>query len=290
MRPLIALTVLAVLLAGCTGGGDDDGGSLAQQAAELVQTGPTAEELARTPGSIEGVVQTASLAPIAGATVRLVRENATVVTDPSGFFRFANLATTTYLVEASADGYLTRTLSTSARNGTVVDLNITLDPAVIVAPHKETRELAGFLSCGARATTPEGDTHGGDCAAADPNHRDRFEFDVMPDGKLTVIELTWDTEANPGLPMLRLVAETVGYGAMDELLGDEVGEGYARVVVPQSTMEKYYPEGGRMRVVVSMAPESSTPPVAVAAQSSFTVFVTTFYVEPGSPDFAVVSA
>lgn len=287
MRPLLALVLaLSALAAGCTGQGDE--GGAAQQAARLLDTGPTAEELARTPGSIEGIVHTVALKPIGGAAVRLVRENVTATTDAGGFFRFADLATTSYLVEASAEGYVTRTVVASVRNGTVLELNVTLDEAIVVLPYKETRELAGFLSCGARVAPPGAEEMGADCAAADPNHRDRFEFDVAADGKLVVIELAWDVAQSPGVPRLRLHAETVGYGAMDEDLGVASGEGYARLVVPQSVMEKYYPEGGRLRATVSMAPDEATPPAEAAARTEFSVYVTTFYVEAGAEDFTVI--
>lgn len=284
MRRLLPLLVaLSALAAGCTGDGE---GGVAQQAAEVFDSGPTAEELARMPGSIEGVVHTVSLAPIANANVRLVREDVSRTTDSGGFFRFESLPTTSYLVEASAEGFETRTVVASVRNGTVLELNISLTEAVILAPHQETRELRGFISCGARIITPAGE-HGADCAAADPNHRDAFEFDVLPDGKNAVLELSWDPANSPGMPQMRLIAETVGYGAMDLEIGNVTGSGYARIHVPQDVMEKYYPEGGKMRARVLMAPEAATPTAEVAAQTEFVVYTTVFYVEPGPDDFAV---
>lgn len=282
--PFVLLVALSALAAGCTGSED---GSVAQQAARAIDPGPTAAELAAMPGSIEGVVHTVALTPIAGATVRLVRENLSTSTNEAGGFRFEALATTSYLVEASADGFVTRTVSASVRNGTVLELNITLEDAVVVAPHQETRELRGLLSCGVRVHAAEAD-HGADCAAADPNHRDRFEFDLMPEGKLLVLELVWDLEQSPGVPKLRLLVETVGYGAMDEVFGVTTGEGYARVVVPTDAMEKYYPEGGRARAVVMMAPDEASPPAEAALRTEFALYVTSFYVESGPEDFSVL--
>lgn len=282
MRAL--LVAAALLLAGCSAREGADA-SVLGQAADALAGGPSEEELARTPGAIEGVVTTESLAPIGGATVTLVRENATATTDAGGLFRFASLPTASYLVQARADGFATRTVAVAVRNGTVMEVNLTLARAASAEPYAETVEIAGFLSCGVRLAGPDGAEEGADCASADPNHADSFETRVGDRTRMVVVELSYDPEANPAARRLVLRAETVGYGHSDVELGSAVADGYARIVVPPAVADKYYPEGGALRVLVSM--DASGGP-AVALQTRFTVYVTAFYVEPGAGSFSVL--
>lgn len=277
-----ALLAVAVLLAGCSSP-EGEGPSI-QGAVDAV----LGEEIdpAKVPGAIQGVVTDPALAPIGSATILLVREERVTVSDASGLFVFADLAPGSYLVQASAAGYATRTVSTQARNGTLTTLNLTLDPDLTPNPHPETLEMRGFLSCGAQVEGPLGE-QGADCAAADPNHKDLIEFQVNDLGKNVVLELVWDTAKDPATKRLNLHVETVGYGALDEDLGNVTGEGYVRLVVPQEVMEKYYPEGGMIRARITMDPDEGAPAVA-AFQTAFTLYATIFYVEPGPADHSVL--
>lgn len=273
MRALAWPLLAALLLAGCA----KEEAPLTEAVAAVV--GPSAEELARMPGALQGIVHTPALEPVPNATLRIARENRTAVTDAVGHFRFDDLPAGQHLVTVEAAGFATRSVLAAARNGTVLEVEILLEPTGSMEPYAETRELAGFLSCSLRAA---GASH--DCASADPNHRDIFEFELQPEGKLVVLELAWDAEANPTAPELTLAAETVGYGAQDMDLGNATGAGRVRLVVPTEVLEKYYPEGGIMRAHVSLPP-SSAP--TLAAQTRFVVYVTTFYHEAGPEDFTL---
>lgn len=269
MRAALLLAV-ALLAAGCVG--KDEPSALDAAVAKV--TGPSEEELRATPGSIQGLVLTPDVAPIPGATVTLLRENRSTTSDARGFFRFEGLANGGYLLTAEAEGYTSRTVQASATNGTVYELNLTLAPAPRLEPFTETRELNGFLACGVEADGPAG-RQSVPCSSADPNHRDAFEVDLLPDARGLVLELVWDPEANPGAAALRLVVETVGYGAQDETLGDVVGSaGYARVEVPAALLAKYYPEGGRYRALVTLEPAT---PAAFAFQAPFTLYASAFH-------------
>lgn len=280
MRVLALLLALA-LLAGCTGkGGEGEDSALTEAVSQF--TGPSEEELARTPGVLQGIVHTSGLTPIFAARVVEERLETTATTDQAGFFRMPGLVTGEHLLSISAEGYLTRSITVNTKNGTTVEVNVSLEQAPPNEPYVETRELQGFLSCAALVA---GEAR--DCASADPNHRDIFEFELADDGKLVVLELVWDAASTPTASTMRLTVETVGYGAQDIDLGNVTGSGYARVVVPQEIMEKYYPEGGLMRAIVTLA-EGETP-VAVAAQASFVVYVSTFYHEPGDAGFSILA-
>lgn len=278
-----AIVAALVLSAGCVASGDDEAGAV-QQALDAV-AGP---DPATLPGAIEGVVTTPSLAPIVGARVTLLRENVSTRTDASGAFRFGDLAPGQYLVAAEAEGHKPRTVTTRAANGTVTELDLTLEPDPRPEPRHETDEMNGLLACGLVTTTPARGEESVDCAAADPNHRDSFEFVVAPLARGVVVELVWSVDDNPGATRLNLAVETVGYGANDLALGNVTGEGYARIEVPVEVMDKYYPEGGALRALVKLVADGA-PPAALAAQTQFTVFATTFYVDPAPPGFAVAS-
>lgn len=281
MARALALLVLALVAAGCVG---SDAASVGSAVDRL--TGPTEEELRATPGSIEGLVLTPSLAPIPGARVTLLRENVSTTTDGGGFFRFASLANGAYLVAAEAEGYEARAAQATATNGTVFELNLTLAPSPRLDPFVEERELAGLLACGVETDTPEG-RRSLACSGADPNHRDRFEVDLLPDAQGLVVELVWDAEGNPGASRLVLELETVGYGALDESLGAAQGEGgYARLEVDPALLAKYYPEGGRYRAIVRLAP-GDPPSVAYAFGTPFTLYASAFHHAPAPAGHAV---
>ncbi len=279
----VALLITALFSAGCTGSSDKPN---ALESAVDVFKGPSDAELRATPGSIEGLVLTPSVSPIGGARVTLLRENVSVVTDAGGFFRFAGLRNGAYLVSAEAEGYQVRTVQATAVNGTVYEINLTLTPAPSNTPFVETRELKGLLACGLVAEAPTGRVDP-PCSAADANHRDAFEVDLVPDGKTLVVEITWDTEQNPGASTLRLIVETVGYGALDEEFGNVTGSGYARIEVTQPLMEKYYPEGGRFRLRVLLEPGAT--PAGAALQTPFTAYTSVGYHAALPADFTVIS-
>lgn len=280
MRPIPLLVALA-LLAGCTGTGGEEEGALSEAVSQL--TGPSEEELARTPGVLQGIVHTPGLTPIFAARVTEVRLGLNATTDVAGFFRMPGLVTGEHLLTITAEGHTTRSITVNARNGTTMEVNVSLEPAPPSEPYVETRELQGFLAC---ATLVAGEAR--DCASADPNHRDIFEFELSDEGKLVVLELVWDVASTPTATHMTLTVETVGYGAQDLDLGNATGSGYARIVVPQEVMEKYYSEGGLMRASVSLA--QGDTPAAAAVQADFVVYATVFYHEPGDPAYSIIGS
>lgn len=279
VRALVFLVLLA-LAAGCTGK-DNAAGAVPDAIQQLA--GPSEEELARTPGILQGIVHTPGLSPIAGAHVAEARLGTNVTTDAAGYFQMSGLVTGEHLLIVSAPDHVTRSLLVNTQNGTTLEVNVSLTAAPRLDPYVETRELQGFLTC---AALVNGEAH--DCASADPNHRDVFEFELGNDGRLVVLELQWDATSTPAGSTMSLAVETVGYGAQDVDLGNATGSGYARVVVPETIMAKYYPEGGLMRARVALAP--SEAPVSFTAQTQFVVYVSTFYHEPGPAEFTVITA
>lgn len=282
MRALPLLLALA-LAAGCVGKGDGSESAASVSDSIAALAGPSEAELAATAGVLQGVVHTAALEPIANATLLEPRLSLQAVTDASGAFSLPGLVTGEHLLTISAPGYVTRSVTVTMRNGTTLTVDVLLARAPSTVPYAETRELKGFLACSILVAD-----EARDCASADPNHRDAFEFEIGASGKSAVLELTWDPASAPAAKRMRLLVETVGYGAQDIELGNATGEGYARIEVSQAIMEKYYPEGGVMRALVSLAP--SDAPASVAAQVSFIVYATTFYHMAGPSGYTVVSS
>lgn len=273
MRVLIVLAALA-LVAGCVG---QDAEGPAEDASVLPAVAQPPPQTV-----LEGVVHDAGLVPIAGAKVDIVRAGLTATSDATGVFRFEPIGAGEHMLTIAAERYRTKTVVALAQEAVRVSIDVTLDPAPPSDPFVETRELQGFLSC---ALLVEGEAR--DCASADDNHRDVFEFELMPDAKGVVLELAWDTADTPAATSMTLWAETVGYGAQDLDLGNATGEGYARVGVPPAALEKYYPEGGLVRARVALAPGDA--PASAALQARFVVYVTVFYHEPGPDAFSVVA-
>lgn len=286
VRLALALALaLALVAAGCA---KPDAGAPAASAVQRAVDAVTGGNQAATLGAIGGVVQSAALEPIKDARVTLLRENVTARADASGLYRFDALAPGSYLLTAEADGFVARSAEGLATNGSLTLINFTLAAAPKMDPYHETQELKGSLSCALAAQTPAGDERR-DCAAADPNHRAEFEFPIGAGARSAVLELSWDASKQPAAKRLNLHARTLGYGASDMDLGNVTGEGYARIVVPLSVMEKYYSNGGAMRAQIQLA-DDGAPPASAAFQETFTLFATTFFVQPGADGFSVVKS
>lgn len=275
-----ALVLLALLVAGCTSQPSQP--SAAQQAVSALRGSQPEPPL----GSIDGVVLSPSLEPVVLARVTLMRENVSTRTDAAGAFHFMELRASTYLLSVEAEGFVTRSFYANTMNGAATAVNVTLERAPKKEPFFETRELAGFLSCGLDVTTPAVPERV-DCASADANHRDSFEIGVGPDLRMVVLELVWSVKDNPGASRLGLSAKTLGFGASDASLGNVTGAGYARIVVSSDIASKYYTDGGSLRASIRLVSDGS-PPAEAALQTKFTLYATAFYVSAGPADFTVI--
>lgn len=279
MRAWAGLVIVALAAAGCTAKQD----AAVSEAVDVLDLGPSAEELARTPAILRGVVTSEALTPVANATLSIERLSLIATTDAGGVFVFPAVPAGEQEIVASAPGYATRTVRIAVANGTTLEMNLTLFQAPSLEPYAEVRELKGFLACGLLVVAPTGEERR-DCAAADPNHRDSFEVAFTDDAQGAVFELVWDPEASPAARTLRLLVETVGYGHLDAELGNATGEGRAVVSVPLEAMRKYYPEGGAMRAIVLL----EGAPAAAAFQATFTLYVTGFYHAPAPEGYTVL--
>lgn len=277
VRATVLALALAVIAAGCVGKRGDE--PTAEPASTVdVADGP-ALDVSQVPGAIRGVVLTRELTPIAGATVKLLRENVSIATGALGTFAFDDLKNGRYLVRAEKAGWYGKTAAATVRNGTVYQLNFTLDPVPVIVPYQETVELRGMLACEGRLVTPTGPAPVA-CGDADPNLKREWEVDVNAGGLIgLVVEEVWDP-GTPAANRLNLTLETVGYGSSDlTLAAAEVADGYGRLVVTGAVLQKYYPAGGTTRVKTTIATAGTGAPIdgGMAVQQPVTVYVTAFY-------------
>lgn len=239
----------------------------------------------KTPGQLKGVVTNEALVPIKGANVTLLASNKTFLTQEDGAFKFTELPNGRLLAYAQAEGFFGKTQAATIRNGTIVTLDFRLAAIPVVEPYAESIEFGGLISCDGMFLLPSGvqEVH---CGTADPNDARVFETDVKAAVKAIVVEVKWDA-ASPGTRALRARLETVGFGASDTVLANATGPSVLRLEVPRPPLEKYYPGGGTVRVVVGPAPsvsdEEAELDAGLAVQQQFTVVLTAFYHE-GAPD------
>lgn len=104
-----------------------------------------------TTGGIRGVVVDSGIVPIADATVRLLSEDASTVTDEDGSFTFGELQPGTYFVQASHPFYDTQQSSVDVvageENPPVV--KIQLNRLINAEPYMETQQFEGYIACSA---------------------------------------------------------------------------------------------------------------------------------------------
>ncbi len=134
MRVLAAtLPMLALALAGCSGGGGDDGPQL---------------DVTDTTGGIRGVVVDLAVTPVEGATVAL-NTGATATTAADGLFTFTGLAPGEYFLTTQKIGYIGSQATALVVAG-IPDppiVKVVLERIVGFNPYVETFKMAGFYEC-----------------------------------------------------------------------------------------------------------------------------------------------
>lgn len=270
MRTLAVLAVLAVTLAGCSSGGKDAPGGA---------SGPSGTVALPM---LHGYIVDPAIRPVEGAVVTVLDNNVTTQSNANGYFGLDDLPTEQFLVlVASKAGYLPQSKQITLVPDTPVRLNFTLEPEPITAPSRQVLPFEGFVGCQIATVGPTGNTSS-DCNFG-LEQRNRWDFAV--EGMLAgaVIEVFWDARSAAGESM-GFTLETLELGQSNIILGDVVGPSPLRVTVPQSVAEKYYPQGGIMRLTV-MARSDATQNEAgigssVVVQQAFQAFASLFYIDP----------
>ena len=140
MRLLSLLTLAALTVAGCSGGGgrkaDDPTEELGLEATD-------------TTGVIRGVVVDEGIRPLAGVTIALRATQLTATTNEEGAFGFEDLEPGTYFLEASKAGFKAVQQSTEVEAGVsqppIVRVLLAADPTSL--PSYEVFHFQGYLEC-----------------------------------------------------------------------------------------------------------------------------------------------
>lgn len=276
MRTLALLAVVALALAGCSGGKDG---------------GPDNVSASNPEGlpMLHGYIVDTAIRPLEGVVVTVLDTNTTATSDENGYFGLDDLPTEQFLIlVAEKTGFIASSKQVTLVPDTPVRLNFTLEPEPIRAPSKQVLEYEGFIGCQVATEGPTGNSTT-DCNMG-LEQKNRWDFTVEGDLAGAVIEVFWDPFSQAG-QTLSLRLETLELGQMNVVLGDLVGPSPLRVTVPQSAAEKYYPQGGIMRLTVTAGSDATQNEAGIGysavTQQSFQAFASLFYIDPPPGGYTV---
>lgn len=277
MRTVAILTILALAVAGCNGGGKGSKG------------GPASDDDLGDLPMLHGYVVDPAIRPLEGVTVKVLDSNATTATNEGGYFGFDGLPTEQFLViVASKDGFISQSKQVTLVPDVPVRLNFTMLPQPIKAPSSTVLEFEGFLGCQVATVGPTGN-NSFDCNAG-TEQKNRWDFSVEPDLAGAVIEIYWDPVSEAG-KTLGMRLETLELGQLNVILGEEVGTSPLAVTVPQSAATKYYPQGGLMRLTLFAASDAAQNEAGVGydivAQQAYNAYASLFYIEPPPSGYTI---
>jgi len=187
--PLAAATLLAALLAGCSGGGGEGG-----------PNGPVAPDVEVDPdsrfGAVSGVVVDEAIRPVAGAVVQLLSDGRNTTTDEGGQFAFTQLEPGFYAMTATAPRYLATQASADVLPGDTAKVRVQLQPDPSPVPYHVTLQHDGFMQGWATIAEYEFQEVTGEAA---PLCDCRLNFTPEAVPSTIVYEAYWeDTTPNPG--------------------------------------------------------------------------------------------
>lgn len=276
-----ALLVLLVALAGC---------SDAPAPAPAPQD-PTA--------IIQGFVFDAALRPVDGAVVLLGGTGITDTTDAQGAYRIeAPGAQPVYALRVTAPGFhdATATLQSPAPSPRFTH-NVTLARLPVQEPFHETQPWTGNLACAWFAQAQH--SHGGPGDPGSHNSNDCSQgtnddvrlFDLKPGVRNAVVELRWEPNAIIS-DRLAVFVEGPGVdGGDDALFYFNEGTSPLRATISQLQANTFYrDDGGPVRVTVKIGAPEDDVAAGVAINQEFDLFLTAFYVLPGSAEFSIEDA
>lgn len=137
---IVGFLLIAVALAGCSGGG---GGSKGEP------TNDDVLDVTEDTGGIRGVVVDQAIKPIVGAVVTLSIGKNTTTTD-EGTFTFTGLQAGDYFISAGKPGHKAAQVSTTVVAGDADPpvVRVLLEAMTLASPYLETLRLDGFYECG----------------------------------------------------------------------------------------------------------------------------------------------
>lgn len=282
MRRAPLLLVLLLLAAGCTG---KAGPQVAAPSGDPDGLPAGVENL------LEGAVLGVDRLPIPDVNMTVSGVSDFQSTDALGYYRFENLPPGDHIVTAEKAGFRSRSQRAFVEDGTILELNFTLEERPLATPYNSTRDQGGFIACQLTVQPAPDNRQRTACGDSLPNNKQVHDFPVEGGAAQLQIELFW-TQKTDAARNLQMVAESVGVNAVT--YGDETGPAGLKILVSGSLIEKTVPNGGQIRVSVHAAPGALDAPddtdAGLAFQQDYTVYLTAFFVEPGPSDFSALRA
>ena len=280
MRLLAVLAVLALTLAGCSGGKDEADGATPQGGDEAMPM-------------LHGYVFDPAIRPLEGVTVKVLDTNASVVTDAEGFFGFEDLPIEQFLViVATIDGFVPGSKQVTLTAEAPVRLNFTLEPVPVRTPYMQVDKHDLVVECQI-GTAANGQNNSIACGPGASESEDHWDIAVAPELAGAVIEVYWEPTTDAASSIgARL--ETLELGQLNLILSEVVGTSPLRLTVPQLAAERYYAAGGLMRLTVFAAPNADETEAGVGAsvlvEQAITAYSSLFYVAPPDPSYTIGDA
>ncbi len=278
------LLTLPALLAGCSGNDKDGAGP-----EEPIDDGTVAPKDLEVLG---GWIFDPALAPVEGASVTIPALNHSTETTPEGHYGFTGLPyNQVIVVVVQAEGYESNSKAVTLSPDTILLLNFTLKPVSEKVAFSERLSFNGLISCGG-VIKVQNQPNDIECGISGGVDERVWEFTVKPDVAGIVVEIIWEA-GTPAAEHLNLTIETVGFGNFDEVLAGNEGESILRGQVNRFQSERFYTEGGILRVTVdsgrNAAQDETGTGVGLAVQQDFEAFATVFYVDGPPPGYSIAN-
>lgn len=272
--------LLAAALAGCSG--KEDGG----EGNESPSPGGDSVPM------LHGFVFDPALRPLAGATVKVLDASVETSTDDEGSYGFDGLPVERFLVVvASLDGYTPSSKQITLAADAPVRLNFTLEPVPVLAAYSNVVEQEMLVEC--QVGTVVQDQHNTQSCGTGLQEVDQFDIAVDVNLAGAVIEVFWEP-TSPLATSIGAKLETLDLGQLNLVLGQVVGTSPLRISVPESTAQRYYPQGGLMRLTVYAEPNSDENEAGTGAsvlvQQPVQAYASLFYVQPPDPSYSIANA
>lgn len=220
MRNAAVATVVALLLAGCSGGGGNVAATEDFSDLGLEATDDT--------GVIRGVVVDQAIVPIADASIVIKTLEREATSSADGLFGFEDLDPGTYFIDVSRVGYSTVQQSVEVVAGVsdpaIVKVQLIADPSS--APFVEQFTYTGYISCSFKTANFVWDASScdpsGQAGYADRDDANPF-FDASGIPTYFQSEITWQSTQPTGdeLVTIQLACEEAGCGETDQDEGDD---------------------------------------------------------------------
>lgn len=252
MRAL--LIAVAILLAGCS-----------DAPAEVEDDGPPDIITKDGTGAISGVVVTAAIVPIEGATVAMNDQEA--MTDVDGAFSFADLDPGLYVMEVSAPQFETIQSTADVRADETSKVRIVLAADPTPVPRVNTEKFEGYIELGDAWATYAGTLVLGSSELC----KCSFTADLGPNAEQGILEIFWTPSTAANDP--EFYYDVIPSGDADSPSGFVGNPAYEVFDVSEW-------DEGEVEIVISVA-------TTAQAQQSFEVFWSVWYDGEGPDGWSV---